>query len=353
MRPLRVVHVMGSRSNGGAETYCCDMIGSLHGSGLDQIAIVPRASISHGRLDDAGVKLAPEVFDIRFGPWQRYKLRNVIRAFQPDLVHCWMRRAAYLVPWLDGPVIGWFGGYYDPKNFTRCTTFVGVTKDIVRHMIDRGVSADRAHYVPTFPTIKTDEAVDRSELDTPTNATVVLALSRLHEKKGLDILLRAMPRLPRCVAWIAGDGPLEADLKKLAADLDISNRVRFLGWRQDRGALLRAADICVLPSRYEPFGTVMLEAWAAGTPLIAAASQGPAATIEDGTNGLLVPIDDSIALSDAIFRVATNSDLRSNLITRGHAAYEGEYTQQVVTARMVDLYRGLMNESAARSAGRR
>ena len=76
--------------------------------------------------------------------------------------------------------------------------------------------------------------------------------------------------------------------------------MRFLGWRTDRGALLRAADICVLPSRWEPFGTVMLEAWAAGTPLVAAASQGPAALIEDGGNGLLVPVDDVAALAAAV-----------------------------------------------------
>lgn len=173
---------MASRTNGGAETYCSDMIESLHQIGLDQIAVVPPASIHHDRLADTGVKLAPEVLDIKFGPWQRYKLRNVIRTFQPDIAHCWMRRAAGLVPALDIPVIGWFGGYYDPENFTRCTTFVGVTKDIVRHMIDRGVRPDRARYVPTFPTIEIGEAVVRSDLDTPKDAMVLLALSRLHEE---------------------------------------------------------------------------------------------------------------------------------------------------------------------------
>ena len=132
---------------------------------------------------------------------------------------------------------------------------------------------------------------------------MLLALSRLHEKKGLDVLLRALAELPGCVAWIAGDGPLEADLKALAARLGVADRVRFLGWRSDRGALLKAADICVLPSRWEPFGTVMLEAWAAGTPLVAAASQGPSALIEDGGNGLLVPVDDAPALAAAIRRL--------------------------------------------------
>src|SRR6185295_10481145 len=138
---------------------------------------------------------------------------------------------------------------------------------------------------------------------TPANAVLLLALSRLHEKKGLDVLLAALRDLPQCVAWLAGDGPLQKDLELLAERLGVADRVRFLGWRTDRGALLRAADVCVLPSRWEPFGTVMLEAWAAGTPLIAAASQGPSALIDDGGNGLLVPVDDAPALVAAIRRV--------------------------------------------------
>ena len=92
--------------------------------------------------------------------------------------------------------------------------------------------------MPTFPTIEAAEPVDRAELATPAEATVLLSLSRLHEKKGLDVLLQALAELPACVAWIAGDGPLEGELKALAARLGVADRVRFLGWRSDRGALL-------------------------------------------------------------------------------------------------------------------
>src|SRR5262249_26461488 len=155
----------------------------------------------------------------------------------------------------------------------------GVTPDIVAHMLARGIPRARAHLVPTFPALEVGPPVDRASLATPGDAIVLLTLSRLHEKKGLDVLIDALAELPRCIAWIAGDGPLEKDLKARAARLGVADRVRFLGWRTDRGALLAAANICVLPSRWEPFGTVMLEAWAAGTPLLAAASKGPAALI--------------------------------------------------------------------------
>jgi glycosyltransferase involved in cell wall biosynthesis len=344
---MRILHVMASRANGGAETYSADMMESLHAAGVDQIAVVPRASIHHARLEARGVPLAADVLDTRLGLLRRRRLATLMEAFAPDLVHCWMRRAASLVPRLEVPVIGWFGGYYDPANFARCSHFVGVTPGIVAHMVAHGVSPARAHYVPTFPTVEDGPAVDRALLATAPDATVLLALSRLHEKKGLDVLLRALAELPQCVAWIAGDGPLEGELKALADTLGVAPRTRFLGWRSDRGALLRAADICVLPSRYEPFGTVMLEAWAAGVPLVAAASQGPKDLIADGGNGLLVAIDDAPALAAAIRRLMGDPALKAHLIERGGADYQQGFTREAVTERMLALYRRLIAEGSA------
>lgn len=342
---MRILHVMASRVNGGAETYSADMMESLHGFGVKQMLIVPRQSIHHDRLAAAGACVDNTVLSMPLNLARRYRLARLINNFQPDLVHCWMRRAASIVPRRTAvPVVGWFGGYYDPRHFEVCDHLVGVTKGIVQHMLDRGVSIDRAHFVPTFPTIEDAEPATRRQFDTPEDAIVLLALSRLHVKKGLDILLRALKELPACIVWLAGDGPLEGELKALAHHLGVAERVRFLGWRTDRGALLRAADICVLPSRYEPFGTVMLEAWAAKTPLVAAASQGPAALIESGKNGMLVPIDDVPALAGAISRVINGRELWDRLIANGFAEYRNHYTRESVTERMLSLYGQIINE---------
>jgi glycosyltransferase involved in cell wall biosynthesis len=235
-------------------------------------------------------------------------------------------------------VIGWFGGYYDPSHFQSCERLVGVTRDIVAHMVKKGVPADRAHYIPTFPVITPLPPLHRAMLDTPPRAKVLLTLSRLHQKKGLDTFLHAVKDLPDCVAWLAGDGPLQAPLEKLAADLGIAERVRFLGWRTDRSALLQAADICVLPSRYEPFGNVILEAWAAGTAFVACASAGPAAHVVDGVNGLLTPIDDVAALREALARVLSDEALRQSLIANGFETYSKDFTPEAVTAQWIAFY---------------
>jgi glycosyltransferase involved in cell wall biosynthesis len=338
---MRILQIMTSKANGGAETYACDVITKLHEAAIDQCVVIPEDAERFGELKALGIRMAPSPLRVPFPPAQRFMLRKLIAREKPTIVQTWMRRAASLVPKTSKPVIGWFGGYYDPRHFQVCERLVGVTPGIAAHMVKNGVPADRAHYIPTFPVITPLAPLDRAALNTPPGAKVLLTLSRLHEKKGLDTFLHALAGLPDCVAWIAGDGPLQAQLEKLASELGVSERVRFLGWRTDRSALLNAADVCVLPSRYEPFGTVILEAWAAKTPLVACASAGPAAHVSDGVTGLLTPIDDVASLRSAISRVLSDDELRHKLIANGFEAYEQGFTPEAVTAQWIEFYRSL------------
>jgi glycosyltransferase involved in cell wall biosynthesis len=331
---------MASRALGGAETYAVDMMLSLRAAGLDQHAVMARGAPRIAELRAAGVAVT-EITTIR--PLQRLPVRRVLNRVAPDLVHCWMRRAAALMPvWGKGPVLGWFGGYYDPSDFARCTDLVGVTADIARHMRDHGVDPEHAFHVPTFPDVREEPAIDRASVQTPADVPVVLALSRLHEKKGLDTLLQAAALVPGLYVWLAGEGPLRGRLEALVDQLRLRDRVRFLGWRTDRGALLRAATICALPSRYEPFGTVILEAWAAGTAFVACRSAGPAGQVRDGEDGVLVPVDDARALAAAMTRMVQDPAFRQHLIRNGYAAYRRGFTREAVTRRMIAVYEHLL-----------
>ncbi|WP_236024996.1 glycosyltransferase [Arenibaculum pallidiluteum] len=336
---MKVMQIMLSRGNGGAELQFADTVTALHRAGLDQVVVANPASARYRDLERAGLKLVP------MGPWAqrmtvlaRWRMGRLIRAERPDIVQCWMRRAATVVPRTGVPTIGWFGGYYDPDRFRSCGWFIGVTPGIVKHMVARGVPADRAFYVNTYSTATGTEPVPRAEFGTPAGAPVLLTLSRLHPKKGLDVAIAAAARIPDCHLWIAGDGPLQGELAAQAARLGVADRVRFLGWRNDRGALLRAADLCLLPSRYEPFGTVIIEAWEAGVPLVAATAAGPAETVRDGEDGILVPIDDADALEGAIRRVLGDAALRERLVATARARYAAEFTLDVALSRLRAIY---------------
>ena len=90
----------------------------------------------------------------------------------------------------------------------------------------------------------------------------MLALGRLHHNKAFDVAIRALVDLPGAVLWIAGKGPERNALQMLANQLGVSKRIRWLGWRDDVAALFASADVLVCPSRIEPLGNVIIEAWA-------------------------------------------------------------------------------------------
>jgi glycosyltransferase involved in cell wall biosynthesis len=341
---MRVLQVMAAKGNGGAELYSTDLMLSLHQAGLDQCVVMRGAAPRAAELAAAGLRMAPDILAPGVKPWQRLRLRQLIAREKPDIIHCWMRRAASLVPPPPegGPaVIGWFGDYEEIRYFSHCSHFVGVTQDLVAHMGRHGVKPEICTYLPTFSSVLEDAPLDRASLGVPPNAKMLLTLSRLHQTKGLDTLIRALPSLPDCVLCLAGEGPEREALAALAARIGVAARVKFLGWRTDRGALLRAADICVLPSRYEPFGTVILDAWSAQTPLVACASAGPAATVTDRVTGLLAPVNDAAALAAAIQAVNADTTLRERLVAQGLASYHARFSQRAVTDAWMAYYRSL------------
>lgn len=322
---------------------------SLHAAGLSQQVVMRPTAPRFGELTQAGLNMVPNVLATPFRALQRRRLNRLIAAYRPDIIHCWMRRAISLVSPRAAPaIIGWYGDYEEQqKHFSACTHFIGVTQDLVRHAYDSGAAPGSAFYVPTFPSVEDAAPLDRASLGTPPDKKVLLILSRLHQVKGIDIALRTLADLPDCHLWIAGSGPEEAALKTLAATLGVAERAKFLGWRTDRGALLRAADICLLPSRYEPFGTVILDAWSTATPFIACASDGPRATVIDGENGLLVPVDDAPALTKAIRMVLDDDNLRTRIAQTGHATYLRHFTREAVTRMMLETYQTIQAQSQA------
>jgi glycosyltransferase involved in cell wall biosynthesis len=107
----------------------------------------------------------------------------------------------------------------------------------------------------------------------------------------------------------------------------------MIGWRSDTAALLAGASALVCPSRHEPLGNVVIEAWSAGRPVVAAMAQGPSELIAPGQDGLLAPIEDDEALADAIAAILDDCGLAQALAAAGRARYEGGFAEKPVVAR--------------------
>lgn len=335
---MDVLQILGAPGDGGAETYFVDLVTALARGGVPQ-AVALRAHA--GR--QAALKAANIPFDVlSFGgplDWgTKPAIGRIAKAGGAKIALAWMNRAAKHTPAGPWARIGRLGGYYKLKNYRGFDRLVGNTADIRDYIVREGWPRDRAHYIPNFAKAGNEPALARASLDTPDGVPLLLGMGRLHSSKAHDVSLRALKRLPEAYLWIAGDGPEEANLKALANELGVAPRVRFLGWRDDPSALYRAADLCVFPSRFEPLGNVVIQAWAHRLPVIAAASKGPAALIRDGEDGVLIPIDHAEALATSVSALLNDSVRRAAFADAGEKRVNAEFSDGAVVAQWRALF---------------
>lgn len=342
--PVRLFQAMAGAQLGGAEAFFERFAAAVQRRGLAQRVAVRRDVERAKRLRAAKVDVVELGFGGPLDIRTRLALAGELRRFAPNLVLSWMSRASTVLPpraLVRGArytTIGRMGGYYDLKYYRRCDWLIGNTQDIRDYIVRAGWPAARAVYLPNFVDANAATPIVRASLDTPADAPVALALGRLHPNKAFDLLIAAATRLPALHVWIAGEGPLEAELRAAAAQGDLQGRVHFLGWRRDVGALLASADLLVCPSRHEPLGNVVIEAWAHRRPVVATASQGPRQLIQDRQTGLLVPIDDADALAGAIRTLLADDAFAAALADAGRAAYEAGFTEAAVVDRYLEFF---------------
>jgi glycosyltransferase involved in cell wall biosynthesis len=337
---MTVLHLLGSPRHGGAETYFLDLLEALKAAGSPvQAAAIHANADREAALKAMGVRVDVLRFEPPFDWTTGPGIRRLARELDAKVLVQWMNRAGRVVP-KKGPWarIGRLGGYYHMKYYRGADFLVGNTRDIADYIIRQGWPADKVAYIPNFAVAKDDAPIDRATLDTPNDAPLLLGMGRLHDDKAHDVSLDALPHLPGVYFWIAGAGPREAELKAQAARLGVADRVRFLGWRLDASALYRTADICLFPSRFEPLGNTVIQAWAHDIPLVTAASAGPGALVRDGEDALLVPINDSGAVVTAVRRLLADPALGRRLAEAGRARLAAEFAPDRVVEQWRELF---------------
>ncbi len=351
---MRVIQVLAGAVHGGAEAAFEDICLALSASGIHQKIIIRKNNQKRvQKFREAGIEVETlpfgGVFDI-YTPW---KIKKIIAEFQPQIVQTWMSRATQKTPASTHPKtylkVARLGGYYGLKYYKGTDYYIANTPDIRDYLIRGGVSAPNVTVINNFSVVGDGEAapVIRHELNTPDDAIVIVSLARYHHVKALDVLIKAVANIDdkRIHVWLAGEGPIEADLKKLALDMGVADRIHFLGWRNDRSELLRAADICVFPSRHEPFGTVFVQAWAHKIPLISSKSQGPLQYVRDGEDALMFDIDNVSQLAGLIKRLISDKNLASQLVAAGYQRYTNEFTRDKIVLDYIGFYQKIIEQA--------
>jgi UDP-glucose:(heptosyl)LPS alpha-1,3-glucosyltransferase len=187
----------------------------------------------------------------------------------------------------------------------------------------------------------TDRASARTEAGLHADDHVVLFAGSGWERKGLATAIEALPRLPGVRLVVIGRGD-ERRYQRLAVDLDVGDRIRWLGLRADLERWYVAADVLALPTRYEPFGNVHLEALASGLPVVTTTAAGGAEMVETGKNGAVVPPGDPAALAAAVESLREGS--RASQIEAARRSAE-PYTHSRQAQQFERLYGNFLEKS--------
>lgn len=327
---MRLAQIMAGAHHGGAELFFERLTVGLYNAGVPVLAVIRRDAERAARLAAAG--LAP--LELEFGGpldfLTRPRLARALGKFAPSVAVSWMSRATDHMPRGNFVHVGRLGGPYPLRHYRRCDHLIGNTEGLVTWFRESGWPKARTHYLPNFVP---DHGGAAPAADLPPGRPRLLALGRLHRDKGFDVLIKALARLPAANLIIAGDGPEKDKLASLAGTLDVGARVHFLGWRDDTGALFRACDLFVCPSRREPLGNVVLEAWSAGCPVLATDTAGPHELIGPGADGLLVPCGDPAALAAYAALLLAEPARAAALAAAGRRRFLAGFAEAPVIAR--------------------
>ena len=371
-RRIRVVSCINNMQIGGSELNALRTAESLDRERFDLTTVCLRpGGPLEARYAAAGIPVVDLPLDNLYGPGalrQGWRFARLLRAHRADVLHChdyyanifgafWGRVAG--TPAIIASRRWWYSLPARKLRLANRLSYALADRVLANSPSvaaavrrDEGVDARRVVVVPNFAD---DEAFDRlspaeiaelrRSLDVPRNALAIGIVARLVPVKDHASLLRAMARLapecPRLHLVVVGDGECRAELEALAHALGIADRVHFAGLRRNSPNLHHAFDISVLCSLSEGFPNSLVEAMAAGRPVVATAVGGSVDAVEDEVTGLLVPPSSPDRLAAAIGRLASDPERRAAMgdAARRRAAAHHRVSSAIPV--LSSLYEGL------------
>ncbi len=301
------------------------------------------------------VKVFKKKSKLGFGViWQ---IRKYLRAERPDIVHThlfggdtWGRVAAILA---RVPVIvstehntnldeGWTKRKV--KKFLSFFTkkIVAVSEAVRKYSVSRDrIKAKKMTVIQNGIDVGKFIALPKKEFGDP---PVVGVVGRLEEQKGHKYLFEALNLIKTIpwILWVVGDGSLKGSLERLAKDLNLRERIIFLGARRNVPEILSKIDIAVMPSLWEGLGIAILEAAAAGKPIVASRVGGIPEIIEDGKTGILVEPGNVKNLADGLERVLLGKIDAQEMGVRAREMVEEKFSAEKMVEEYQKLYEGLV-----------
>lgn len=347
---MKLMQVIGAAKPGGAETFYVRFIRAMV-KRHNVLPVVKKGSWIHERLAEEDIEHVELPFGGALDFSTKRKMKKLIKEFQPDVIQGWMSRACKFIPQTDVATSGRMGGHYPLKYYKTCDYFFGNTLDVSAYLKDSGVSEERVSYLPNFTDFPDENYRDqgtatREKYGIPQDVKVLLAAGRLHANKAFDVAIKALSKLDENVHLVlAGNDSGEGDaLKTLVAELDLEGRVHFIGWVSDITEVAAMTDVWLVPSRWEPLGNTVLDAWVHKIPCVAAKSAGPVSLIEDGENGLLTELEDDKQMAEAVKSVLVDEKAAKGMAEKGYQYVKENFSEEVVVAQFEAYYKEISSK---------
>lgn len=372
---MRVAHVIKATGIAGAERHLLILLSGLRARGVDAqllLLVEPRRPMDDliERATERGVPVGRVPIRHHLDAGVARKLRKAFAEMKPDIAHTHLLHAdLYGIPaarLARVPVV--VSSRHNDNAFRRRLP-LRLTNRALWRMTDAGIAASDA--VRRFSisvegvapkkiqTIyyglertaddalrQTERAAMRAELGVDADTPVVGMVCRLIEQKGVRYGLEAFAQVaaefPQARLVIAGDGALRARLEAQARTLGIDDRVTFLGWRVDARQVFAGLDVYLMPSLWEGFGLVLLEAMSQRLPIIASNVSAIPEVIADGETGLLAPPRDVPRLAAALRMLLADAPLRRHMGLMGEDRLEEMFTAERMTDETLALYETLL-----------
>jgi glycosyltransferase involved in cell wall biosynthesis len=373
---MPVAHIIKINRIAGAETHLLDLVSGLHSRQVKAQVIMLHEPDKP--MDDyvaaaaaRGITVHPLVIRADVDPLVWAGLRRTLRMLKPHIVHTHLQHGDFFgIPAARLAGISLVvTSRHNENAFRRGGPVNAVNRGLWR-MVDAGIAisesvarfvqevegapAAKVHVIrygiPYTPlpmrNLELARIAARAELNLPGTTPVVGMVGRLVAQKGMVDGLRAFAqikdRFPDARIIIAGDGPQRAELEATARSLGLP--AQFLGWRDDIPQLMFAFDVLLVPSLYEGFGLVLLEAMAAALPVVATAVSSVPEIVIHGETGLLAPPRDLSALAEALAALLGDRALRRHLGLLGQDRLEAHFTADRMIDETAALYRDLVDQ---------
>ena len=366
MSKTRVVLLIPTLDRSGAEKQFTLLATKLPRDEFDVRAIaLTRGGPYEADLHAAGVPLTVIGKRAKFDPFSFWRLRDELKRHDPDILHTWLfaanaygRLCAHAIPRAkivvsERCIDSWKSGWQlwlDRRLISRTDRLVGNSSGVVEFYRELGVPAEKLVCIPNGIECEVARRKNReqllAELDLPPDTFVAGFIGRLAKQKRVEDLIWAVETLrqirPRLHLVVIGDGPERERLEQFTRDVHCTEHVRFLGHRDDAARFLPALDVVCLASSFEGMSNSVMEAMAAGLPVLASDIPPNRELVVPGETGFLFKLADSVGIMQFLRRLIDEPGLAERLGRAGRERIQQHFSVQQMVTSYVELYRNLI-----------